>query len=77
MTEKDLQTLSTSRLAEAVRAHGLQKQLAMDVGMSDADLSRLLHEQAPKLIRVLSVLQLELVPGGHVADLKRVLKEVL
>lgn len=77
MQEKELQTVSMNRLAEAVRAYGLQKQLAQDVGLSDADLSRVLHEQAPKLIRVLSVLGLEIVDASHVHHLRRVLKEVL
>jgi DNA-binding phage protein len=77
LPETNLQSLSMARLSEAVRAYGLQKQLAQDTGMSDADLSRLLHDQAPRLIRVLSVLGLELVQAGHVTDLRRVLKEVL
>lgn len=77
MNEKNLQTISTSRLSEAVRAYGLQKVLASDVGLSDTELSRILHEQAPRLIKVLSVLGLEIVPAGHVTDLRRVLKEVL
>lgn len=73
----DSQLISMNRLSEAVRAYGLQKQLASEMGMSDTELSRVLHEQAPKLIKVLSVLGLEVVPTGHVEDLKRVLKEVL
>lgn len=77
MSEKELQQISLNRLAEAVRSYGLQKVLAQDVGLSDTELSRVLHEQAPKLIKVLSVLGLEIVPAGHVSDLRRVLKEVL
>lgn len=77
MSEKELQQISMNRLSEAVRSYGLQKVLAQDVGLSDVELSRVLHEQAPKLIKVLSVLGLELVPSGHVQDLRRVLKECL
>lgn len=77
MAEKKSNVVSMNRLSEAVRAYGLQKQLAADVGMSDADLSRLLHDQAPRLIKVFSTLGLEIVDSGHVEDLKRVLKEVL
>lgn len=75
--EKELHIVSLNRLTEAVRAYGLQKALASDLGMSDADLSRLLHDQAPKLIRVMAQLGLEVVDSGHVGDLRRVLKEVL
>lgn len=77
MPEKDLHVVSMTRLTEAVRAYGLQKALAQDVGLSDTELSRVLHEQAPKLIKVFSVLGLELVEQGHVNDLRKVLKEVL
>ena len=77
MAEKELQQISLNRLSEAVRAYGLQKALAQDVGLSDTELSRVLHEHGPKLIKVLSVLGLIVVDADHVDTLKRVLKEVL
>jgi hypothetical protein len=75
--EKNLQEESLGRLNEAVRSYGLHKQLALDLRMSDTELSRLLREQAPKLINLLSILGLEVVDAEHVNSLKRVLKEVL
>lgn len=77
MSEKELQVLSAAKLADAVRSFGAQKVLARDVNMSDAELSRLLHEQAPKLIKVLTVLGLAVVDADHVASLRAVLKAVL
>jgi uncharacterized protein YidB (DUF937 family) len=77
VTEKELHVVSMNRLSEAVRSFGLQKQLAAEIGISDTELSRLLHEQAPRLIRVMSVLGLELADAGEVSDLKRVLKRCL
>lgn len=77
MVVNDYQRISMNRLSEAVRSYGLQKQLASEIGLSDTELSRILHEQAPKLVKVLTVLGLEIVPTGHVEDLRRVLKEVL
>ena len=77
MAENKLQVISLNRITDAARSHGMQKALAQDVGMSDAELSRLLNEQLPKVVRVLAVLGLEVVAADHVADLKRILKEVL
>lgn len=77
MAEKELQQISMNRLSEAVRAYGLQKALAQDVGLSDTELSRVLHEQAPKLIKVLSVLGLEIVDKDFVEALKKVVKNVI
>lgn len=75
--EKDLHGISTARLQAAVRTAGLQKTIASDLGMSDTQVSRLLNEEAPRVIRLLSHLGLEVVEAGHVEDLRRVLKEVL
>lgn len=68
---------STDRVLLSVKAHGLQKQLASELGMSDGDLSKLLNDQLPKIGRLLDVLGLEIVRKGHVAELRSVLKEVL
>lgn len=75
--EKDLRRVSTERIAAAVRAHGSQKALAVDLGMSDTEVSRLINDQVPKLATLLALLGLEVVEAGHVADLRRVLKEIL
>lgn len=77
MSEKNFHNVSLSRIQEAVRAYGMQKRLAADLMMSDTELSRLVHEQAPKLTALLALLNLEVVEAGHVAALKAVLKEVL
>lgn len=78
MAEKDLQAVAMAdALAEKVRSYGLQKQLAINVGMSDAELSRLLNDQAPKLLRVFAELGLDLVDADFVASLKKVLKVTL
>ena len=69
--------LVSDRIRAGVKAYGLQKQLASELGMSDADLSKFLEGQLPKFARLLEALQLEVVDGGHVSDLKRVLKAVL
>lgn len=77
MASKDTTQASSARITESVRAYGLQKALAQDVGLSDTELSRVLHEQMPKILKVLGILGLEVVPADHVADLRRVLKEYL
>ena len=69
--------LVSDRIRAGVKAYGLQKQLASELGMSDADLSKFLEGQLPKFARLLEALQLEVVDGGPVSDLKRVLKAVL
>ena len=69
--------LISDRVKAGVRAYGLQKQLASEMGISDADLSKFLEGQLPRFAKLLSVLQLEVVDGNHVADLRRVLKQVL
>jgi len=68
---------SLNRVRAAARAYGLQKQLALDAGMSDSLLSKYLDEQLPRLCLLLDVLGLEITARGHVDDLRRVLKEVL
>ncbi len=60
-----------------MRAYGQQKRLALDLEMTDVELSRLVNDQLPKLCALLAHLQLEVVPAGHVSDLRRVLKVVL
>lgn len=71
--EKELQ----ERILAAVRSHGAQKSLAIELSMSDTELSRLLSDHTPKLCALLAHLGLEIVDQGHVADLRRVLKSVL
>ena len=68
---------SDDRIRAAVRAFGLQKQLASRLGMSDSALSKLLDGQLPVFLRLLEVLNLEVVEHGEVAELKRVLKRCL
>lgn len=68
---------SISRIRAGVRTFGLQKQLAADLGISESELSKFLEGQLPRFQRLLDLLGLEVVPAGHVADLRRVLKEVL
>jgi hypothetical protein len=71
--EKELQ----DKVLAAVRAHGAQKCLAIELHMSDTELSRLLSDHLPKLCLLLSHLELDVTDAGHVADLRRVLKTVL
>lgn len=68
---------ASDRIRQAVRAYGLQKQLAAELGMSDADLSKFLDSQLPRFVRLLDALGLEVVSSKHVAELRSVLKEVL
>lgn len=68
---------SVGLIRSAVKSHGLQKQLAYELGISDANLSKFLEGQVPMLGRLLEVLGLEVVEKGEVADLRRVLKRVL
>jgi len=75
--EKELQSVSTDRVLSAVRAYGSQKRLALDLGLTDVELSRLVNDQLPKLCGLLTQLKLEVVDADHVADLRRVLKVVL
>lgn len=67
----------SDRIRAGVKAYGLQKQLASDLGMSDPDMTKFLDGQLPRFARLLEVLELEVVDRGHVTDLRRVLKEVL
>lgn len=64
-------------IQEHSRAYGQQKALASEVGVSEVELSRLIHDHAPKIAKLLEVLDLEIVESGHTADLRRVLKAVL
>lgn len=68
---------SEERIRASVRAFGLQKQLAYRLGMSDSGLSKLLDGQLPVFLRLLEVLDLEVVDRGEVTELKRVLKRCL
>lgn len=72
-----LQDVSETRVKAAVAGYVRQKQLALEAGMSETELSRLLSDHLPKLAKVLGILGLEIVDAGHVDDLKRVLKTVL
>jgi hypothetical protein len=65
------------RVRSGVKAFGLQKQLALQLGMNDAELSKFLEGQLPKFARLLAALELDVVDAGHVRDLKRILKAVL
>lgn len=76
-TETTGKQFSTDRVLLAVRSHGLQKQLAIELGMSDGELSKLLSDQLPKIGRLLEVLELEIVCKGYVGALRRALKEEL
>lgn len=71
--EKELQEL----VLASVRARGAHKGLAIELAMSDTELSRLLSDHLPKLCALLSHLDLDITDAGHVADLRRVLKTVL
>lgn len=70
-------TISEERIKTAIKAHGQQKTLAIELQMSDSNLSKFIDEQLPLFCRLLDVVGLEVVQKGHVADLRRVLKEVL
>ena len=61
----------------AVRTYGAQKRLALDLDLSDVELSRLLNDQLPKFCALLDKLGLEITPRNHVRDLRAVLKAVL
>lgn len=67
----------SERVRSGVKAYGLQKQLASELAMSDADLSKFLDGQLPKFAKLLEALHMEVVDVGHVSDLRRVLKAVL
>lgn len=75
--EIPLHDISVERVRSAVQAQGRAKALAIELGMSDVEFSRLINDHLPKACRLMAHLGLEVVASGHVADLKRVLKEVL
>ena len=75
MLESKLQQLELVR--STVRAHGLHKQLAIELHMDEATLSKLLDMQLPRVLALFHEIGLEVVPVGHVADLRRILKSVL
>ena len=61
----------------AIKAHGLQKQLAYEFGMSEANLSKFIDGQLPVFAKLLTILHMEVNEAGEVEDLKRVLKRCL
>ena len=61
----------------AIKAHGLQKQLAYELGMSEANLSKFIDGQLPVFAKLLTILHMEVIETGEVEDLKRVLKRCL
>ena len=61
----------------AIKAHGLQKQLAYELGMSEANLSKFIDGQLPVFANLLTILHMEVIEAGEVEDLKRVLKRCL
>ena len=69
--------VSIEKVRNAVKAYGLQKQIASELGTSDANLSKFLEGQLPTFGRLLEVLGLEVVEKGEVSELKRVLKRYL
>lgn len=77
MPEKDFQRVSTDVVVSAVRTYGSQKRLAVDLELSDVELSRLVNDQLPKFCALLDKLGLEITPQNHVRDLRAVLKAVL
>ena len=77
MLEKDFQKVSADVVLAAVRTYGSQKRLALDLELSDVELSRLVNDQLPKLCALLDQLGLEITPRDHVRDLRAVLKAVL
>ncbi len=66
--------LATERVRNAVRAYGLQKQLAYEMGTSEANLSKLLDGQVPNVMRLLDLLGLEVVERGELEKLRGLLK---
>ena len=77
MSEKELHHVSAERVVTEVRAYGAHKRLAIDLGLTDVELSRLINDHLPKFCALLSQLNLEIVPHGHVQDLRAVLKAIL
>ena len=77
MPEKDFQTVSADVVLAAVRTYGAQKRLALDLDLSDVELSRLLNDQLPKFCALLDKLGLEITPQNHVRAGRAVLKAVL
>lgn len=68
---------SISIIKSAIKSHGLQKQLALELGMSESNLTKFIDGQLPNFVRLLAILHLEVVEKGEVDDLKRVLKRCL
>jgi hypothetical protein len=77
MAEINSREVSLNRLQDAARQYGLQKRLALDMAMTDSEVSRLLHDQAPKVINLMAQLGLEVVSSEYVESLRRILKETL
>ena len=69
--------ISIDKVLAAVRAYGLQKTLASDLGMPDAELSKFLDAQLPKFIRLLLILDLTIADKAEVDELRSVLKRYL
>lgn len=76
-TETKGNKVSVDKVRNAVKAYGLQKQIAAELGTSDANLSKFLDGQLPLFGRLLEVLGLEVVERGEVDELKSVLKRYL
>ena len=71
------QVSTSDKIRAAVRSHGLQKQLAIKLGMSDSNMTKFLDGQIPVFDRLLEALDLEVVQRGEIDDLKRTLKRYL
>ena len=66
--------VSIERIKNAVRAYGLQKQLASALGTSDANLSKIIDGQVPTVVRLLDALDLVVVERGEIEKLRGLLK---
>jgi len=68
---------SFSKLQARLAESGKKGVLAMELGMSESQFSKLIHGQAPQLCRLLDLLGLDLVDREYLGAVELVLREKL
>lgn len=66
-----------SKLIEAYESAGKKGAIAIQLGESESQLSKLVHTHGPKLCRLLDLLGLELTSAGYLSAVETVLREKL
>lgn len=75
MIEETLYRKNLELIEDRLTQYGPRKNLALEVGVSDGQLSKLLNGQLREYSRILAALSLEIIPAEYVKALKTIAKE--